>query len=88
MAALALSGLGAFAQDSSTAKRIDKVFVGYVYRPPTNINFKLYTHLCHSFITADATGLVRTNRNVPSAELVTQAHRAGVKVILRLGGWG
>jgi chitinase len=88
MAALALSGLGAFAQDSSTAKRIDKVFVGYVYRPPTNINFKLYTHLCHSFITADATGLVRTNRNVPSAELVTQAHRAGVKVILSLGGWG
>src|SRR5215475_1434253 len=43
MAALVLFGLAAFAQDSTTTqKKIDKVFVGYVYRPPTNINFKLY----------------------------------------------
>lgn len=76
-----------FAQEARE-KAIDKVFVGYVYRPPTNINFKLYTHLCHAFITADENGVVRTNRNVPSRDLTALAHRAGVKVLLSLGGWG
>lgn len=82
-----LSCLTAFAQEAKD-KASDKVFVGYVYRPPTNINFKLYTHLCHAFITADENGVVRTNRNVPSRDLTTQAHQAGVKVLLSLGGWG
>src|SRR5688572_19182634 len=57
------SCLTAFAQDFRD-QASDKVFVGYVYRPPANINFKLYTHLCHAFITADENGVVRTNRNV------------------------
>jgi len=82
---LLLCALTAFSQE---AKKSDKVFVGYVYRPPAKINFKLYTHLCHAFVTADENGVVRTNRNVPSRELTTQAHQAGVKVILSLGGWG
>jgi chitinase len=56
-----LCSLTAFAQE----KKIEKVFVGYVYRPPSKINFKLYTHLCHAFVTADEKGVVRTNRNVP-----------------------
>jgi chitinase len=76
-------GLTAFSQDVT-----NKVFVGYVYRPPANINFKLYTHLCHAFVTADENGVVRSNRNVPSREMTAQAHKAGVKVILSLGGWG
>jgi chitinase len=80
-----LCGLTAFSQ---TTNKIDKVFVGYVYRPPAKINFKLYTHLCHAFITANEDGVVRTNRNVPSREFTTQAHEAGVKVLLSLGGWG
>jgi chitinase len=78
-----LYGLTAFSQEGT-----NKVFVGYVYRPPSNINFKLYTHLCHAFVTADENGVVRSNRNVPSRELTGEAHRAGVKVLLSLGGWG
>jgi chitinase len=66
----------------------NKVFVGYLYRTPGHINFSLYTHLCHAFITADADGRVRTNRNVPSRDLTAQAHQAGVKVLISLGGWG
>jgi chitinase len=75
----------ALSQESGAS---EKVFVGYVFRPPTHINFKLYTHLCHAFITADGNGVLRTNRNVPSANLVKEAHAAGVKVLLSLGGWG
>jgi chitinase len=80
-----LCGLTAFSQETN---KVDKVFVGYVFRSPSNINFKLYTHLAHAFITADENGIVRTNRNVPSRELISQAHQAGVKVVLSLGGWG
>jgi len=80
-----LCGLTAFSQDTS---KVDKVFVGYVYRSTSNINFKLYTHLAHAFVTADENGVVRTNRNVPSRELTAQAHQARVKVLLSLGGWG
>ena len=82
---LLLSILTALPQQTN---KVDKVFVGYVYRPPAKINFKLYTHLCHAFITADENGVMRTNRNVPSRELTTQAHEVGVKVLLSLGGWG
>lgn len=64
------------------------VFVGYVFQPPTNINYKLYTHLCHAFVTLDARGNVKTNANVPSRKLVQEAHEAGVKALLSLGGWG
>src|SRR4051812_3507026 len=82
-----LSGMTAFAQEEN-GKKLDKVFVGYAFRSLTNINFKLYTHIAHAFITADENGAVRTNRNVPSRELTAQAHKAGVRVILSLGGWG
>jgi chitinase len=68
--------------------KTNNVFVGYVYQPPAKINFALYTHLCHAFVTADENGVVRSNRNVPSRELTAEAHQAGVKVLLSLGGWG
>jgi chitinase len=64
------------------------VFVGYLYGQARNINFRLYTHLCHAFVTADAEGHVQESRNVPSRELTGEAHEAGVKVLLSLGGWG
>jgi chitinase len=84
----AMASYAVFSPASAEDKKIDKVFVGYVYRPPSKINFKLYTHLCHAFITADENGVVRTNRNVPSRALTAQAHQAGTKVLLSLGGWG
>jgi chitinase len=69
-------------------KEPDKVFVGYVYRQPRKINFGVYTHLCHAFVVADEDGRVRPNKTCPSRSLVADAHRAGVKVLLSLGGWG
>ena len=65
-----------------------KVFVGYVFGEPRDINFRLYTHLCHAFLVADLEGNVRQRRSVPSRELTGKAHQAGVKMIVSLGGWG
>jgi chitinase len=72
-------------QSSTTTER---VFVGYLYGPPRNINYKLYTHLCHAFLTAGPDGVLNKGRNVPSRELTAEAHRSGVKVLVSLGGWG
>jgi len=66
----------------------EKVFVGYLFGPTREINFRLYTHLCHAFLVSDGDGNVQPRRNVPSRELTGNAHKAGVKVILSLGGWG
>ena len=69
-------------------KDTSKVFVGYLFGPPRNLNFKLYTHLCHAFLVADGDGRIRESRNVPNRELTADAHKAGVKVLVSLGGWG
>ena len=66
----------------------DCVFVGYLFGHPRNINFRLYTHLFHAFLVADGEGNVRRGRGVPSKDLTDEAHKAGVKVVLSLGGWG
>ena len=66
----------------------DRVFVGYLYGQPRDINFHLYTHICHAFLVADGEGTVQKGRNVPSHDVVNNAHKAGVKVLLSLGGWG
>lgn len=66
----------------------EKVFVGYLYGRPRNINFRLYTHLCHAFLTADAEGRLQPARGVPDRGLIDEAHKAGVKVLVSLGGWG
>ncbi len=69
-------------------KAVDKVFVGYLFGQPRAIHFGLYTHICHAFLVADGDGQVRAGRNVPNRELTGEAHKAGVKVLLSLGGWG
>jgi chitinase len=69
-------------------KELAKVFVGYVYGRPAKINFGLYTHLCHAFLVADEDGSLRPSKTCPSRPLVADAHKAGVKVLLSLGGWG
>jgi chitinase len=75
--------------DTQTRKKEpDKVFVGYVYQKPQKINFHLYTHLCHAFLVADEDGKVRSSKTCPGRQLVADAHKAGVKVLLSLGGWG
>jgi chitinase len=83
-----LLAVGASLAMASAGASTNKVFVGYVYRMPAKIDFSLYTHLCHAFITADENGVIRPNKTVPSQTLTRDAHRAGVKVLLSLGGWG
>src|SRR5262249_27779205 len=66
----------------------EKVFVGYLYGSTQDIDFRLYTHLCHAFLTADGDGKIRPSRNVPNRTLTADAHKAGVQVLVSLGGWG
>jgi chitinase len=72
----------------SRPPEVSPVFIGYVFRQPQKINFSLYTHLCHAFIVADENGKLRPSKTCPSEQLVIDAHRAKVKVLLSLGGWG
>jgi len=90
LAAVLLIGYSAdrVALAKSKDENTDKVFVGYVYRRPEKINFGLYTHLCHAFVVADEDGMIRPNRSCPSRELVEDAHKAGVRMLISLGGWG
>ncbi len=53
---------------------------------PKQINYKSFTHLCHAFVTADTSGTLKTEGNLPSRELTGLAHRDGVKVLLSVGG--
>ena len=63
-------------------------FLGYLSGHPDNINYKLFTHICHAFVVADEDGRIVKRTSVPSQKLTTDAHQANVKVILSLGGWG
>lgn len=72
------------AQDSQN----EKVLLGYAYGVPADINYKLYTHLCHAFVVAEKNGDLIPNKDVPNREFASEAHKAGVKVLLSLGGWG
>ena len=85
LAACALIAPPALAAD----KPADKVFVGYLFGPTRNLDFRLYTHLCHAFVTADAGGNIeKASKDVPSRDLADRAHKAGVKMLISLGGWG
>jgi chitinase len=94
LSAAALVGLFVLGREPQPARAAPddkgpaKVFVGYLFGPPRNINYRLYTHICHAFLVADGEGRVRREGRVPSRELTGEAHKAGVKVILSLGGWG
>ena len=65
-----------------------QVFVGYVFGPNRGLDYKLYTHLAHAFVTADAEGKIQPNRDVPNRDLTAAAHQHHVQVLLSLGGWG
>ena len=53
---------------------------------PASINYSQFTHLCHAFVTADTSGTVKCDGNLPSRELAEWAHATGAKVLLSLGG--
>jgi chitinase len=53
---------------------------------PAQIRYENFTHLCHACVTASADGKLKTEGNLPSRELTSRAHAAGVKVLLSVGG--
>ncbi|RMH30546.1 MAG: glycoside hydrolase family 18 protein [Candidatus Hydrogenedentota bacterium] len=53
---------------------------------PAQIRYENFTHLCHAFVTATPDGKLKTDGNLPSRELTSRAHAAGVKVLLSVGG--
>ena len=55
---------------------------------PSQINYKLFTHLCHAFMGSDQDGNLKmeSKGNMPSADLTRLAHAASVKVLISLGG--
>jgi chitinase len=83
-----LAGLTTFRSSfgDSEPKPRTKVFVGYLYGQPPDVHFPLYTHICHAFLVADGEGKVKPSRIVPSKKLTNDAHLAGVKVMVSLGG--
>jgi chitinase len=88
MSLLLVPLLAVIAQTPETPKPAAKVFVGYLYGRPENIDFSLYTHICHAFVTAGPDGKLNPGRNVPDPDFVKAAHKHNVKVLLSLGGWG
>lgn len=83
-----LLGLSAAAMAAPGDPPDSKVFVGYVYGPTRDLNYALYTHICQAFLTADADGTLNNAKQYPNHQLVSDAHKAGVKVLVSLGGWG
>jgi chitinase len=65
-----------------------RFFLGYLSGHPDNVNYKMFTHICHAFVVADEEGRIVPRTSVPSRKLTTEAHSANVQVILSLGGWG
>ncbi len=74
--------------DSDSDAEGKRLFLGYLSGAPDNINYALFTHICHAFVVADEEGRIVPRTSVPSRKLTTEAHQAKVKVILSLGGWG
>ena len=54
--------------------------------PPEKIDYCLFTHLVHAFITLGADGLPRMNDRIPSRDLAERARQAKVKLLLAIGG--
>ena len=77
-AGLLVSGrVGGPAQAAPDDKEPARVFVGYLFAQPRNINFRMYTHLCHAFLVADGEGRVEKRGSVPSRELTGEATEPG-----------
>ncbi|HVV74081.1 MAG TPA: glycoside hydrolase family 18 protein, partial [Verrucomicrobiae bacterium] len=69
-------------------------YPGYrqTYLPPSAIDFKAVTHIIHFAVAPNLDGTLDTTANgitaARSADLVTRAHAAGVKVLICVGGAG
>ncbi len=87
--AIVLQTTAARADSTATAKR--PIVLGYYPSwstevSPAAIRYELFTHLAHAFVTCTSEGLIRTQGNLPSRELVERAHAGGTRVLVSVGG--
>jgi chitinase len=54
----------------------------------TRIKYEYLTHIAHAFTKPDAAGNLIVSADYVYPELVSEAHRWDVKVIMSIGGWG
>jgi chitinase len=54
----------------------------------TNLKFDYLTHIAHAFTKPDSSGNLVVDPDYRYPELVAEAHRRGVKVVMSIGGWG
>ena len=86
---MAFCGFTAFA--SGAEKTAGPLVLGYYPAwesglTPAQINMGAFTHIAHAFVTADTSGTLVTEGNMPSRELTSLARKAGVKTLVSLGG--
>jgi chitinase len=54
----------------------------------TSLRFEHLTHIAHAFTKPDSAGNLVVEPDYLYPELVAEAHRRGVKVLMSIGGWG
>jgi chitinase len=95
---LGLFGWGCSHRESTTepppSLQLKKVVMGYypAWRKAdfgiTKLRFEYLTHIAHAFTKPDAAGNLVVDPDYLYPELVAEAHRRGVKMIMSIGGWG
>lgn len=90
---LSITGLfSQFGLKENTEER--KLVVGYypfynkIFYSHTDIKYKNLTHICHAFIKPDSSGNLIVDDNFIYPELIDEAHKSKVKVLVSVGGWG
>jgi chitinase len=76
-----------------SSPQLSKVVMGYYPAwekealDHTQLRYEYLTHIVHAFTKPDAAGNLVVDADYPYPELVSEAHRHGVKVIMSVGGW-
>jgi chitinase len=64
------------------------VFLGYAYGRAEGISLERFTHVCHAFVEPSEDGRIQRSLDAPNHDLVDKAHKANVRILLSVGGWG
>lgn len=63
-------------------------FYNKIFYTHNDITYKNLTHICHAFIKPDSLGKLLVDDNFIYPELVNEAHKNGVNILVSVGGWG
>lgn len=76
-----------FTVSISAQKVVGYYYGSYSKYPPSVIQFENLTHINHAFIRPNADGTIYTPSWFLLPELITEAHKHGVKVLVAIGGY-